>query len=87
MFLNARIEASQSDGPALPEEAILRYQGKTYVFVEQSPNQFHMQEVTVGERDAGYVSILGGADALKGKKIVVANAYSLLGGLKNVSED
>jgi hypothetical protein len=55
--------------------------------VEQSPNQFHLQEVTVGERDAGYVSILGGADALKGKKIVVANAYSLLGGLKNVSED
>jgi len=87
MFLNARIEASQSDGPALPEEAILRYQGKTYVFVEQSPNQFHMQEVTVGEADAGYVSILTGSETLREKKVVVNNAYSLLGGLKNVSED
>jgi membrane fusion protein, heavy metal efflux system len=87
MFLHARIEASQSNGPALPEEAILRYLGKTYVFVETASNNFHMQEVTIGERDAGYITILQGADALKNKKIVVANAYSLLGSLKNVSEE
>jgi membrane fusion protein, heavy metal efflux system len=87
MFLHARIEASQSNGPALPEEAILRYLGKTYVFVETASNNFHMQEVTIGERDAGYITILHGADALKNKKIVVANAYSLLGSLKNVSEE
>jgi cobalt-zinc-cadmium efflux system membrane fusion protein len=87
MFLHARIEASQANGPALPEEAILRYQGKTYVFVETTANHFHMQEVTIGERDAGYISILQGADALKDKKIVVANAYSLLGSLKNTSEE
>jgi cobalt-zinc-cadmium efflux system membrane fusion protein len=87
MFLNARIEATQASGPAVPEEAILRYQAKNYVFVEITPNTFEMQEVTIGERDAGYISILGGADKLQGKKIVVANAYSLLGSLKNVSEE
>jgi cobalt-zinc-cadmium efflux system membrane fusion protein len=87
MFLNARIEASQASGPAVPEAAVLRYQNKTYVFVETAPNTYLMQEITIGERDAGYVSVLEGSLQLKGKKIVVANAYTLLGSLKNVSEE
>jgi cobalt-zinc-cadmium efflux system membrane fusion protein len=87
MFLNARIEASQASGPAVPEGAVLRYQNKTYVFVETEPNTYLMQEITIGERDAGYVSVLEGALQLKGKKVVVANAYTLLGSLKNVSEE
>ena len=87
MFLNARIEAGASHGIALPESAVVAYQGKHYAFVEQGKNRFRMQEVSIGNKEGGYVSVPNGADLFKDKQVVMANAYSLLGAMKNTAED
>jgi membrane fusion protein, heavy metal efflux system len=85
MFLNAKIEVGGGAGYALPEAAIVAYQGKHYV--ECKPGLFQMREVGIGQTDAGYVEVLRGADSLKDQKIATANAFSLLGALKNVGSD
>lgn len=87
MFLNARIETASEKGPVVPESALLTFGSKNYVFMETSPNQYRMVEVSTGARDEGFVSLAASAELVTGKKIVVANAYSLLGALKNVAED
>jgi cobalt-zinc-cadmium efflux system membrane fusion protein len=87
MFLNARIETASEKGPVVPESALLTFGSKNYVFMETSPNQYRMVEVSTGARDAGLVSLAASAELVTGKKIVVANAYSLMGALKNVAED
>ena len=87
MFLNARIETASERGPVVPEQAVLAFGSKNYVFVETSSRHYRMVEVSTGARDDGYVSLAGSADAVEGRKIVVANAYSLLGALKNVAEE
>jgi cobalt-zinc-cadmium efflux system membrane fusion protein len=87
MFLNARIETASERGPVVPGEAVLEFGSKNYVFVETGAHHYRMVEVATGARDAGYVSLAGSADLVEGKKIVVANAYSLLSALKNVAEE
>jgi hypothetical protein len=46
-----------------------------------------MREVTTGDKDKGMVEIRSGQDSLIGRKIVTANAYSILGALKNMPEE
>lgn len=87
MFLNARIHLREVQTPALPEAAIVRYENREYVFVESSAGVFDMLLVRTGEREDGMVEILEGVGALEGQKIVVANAYSILGALKNKAEE
>jgi cobalt-zinc-cadmium efflux system membrane fusion protein len=87
MFLNARIQVKEAMVSVLPEEAIVRFENREYVFMEISKGTFRLAEVNSGERGKGMVEIVKGQDALTGKKIVTANAYSVLGALKNTSEE
>ena len=43
--------------------------------------------VRTGEKEDGFVEIIGGAEALEGRTLVIRNAYSLLGALKNKAEE
>ena len=87
MFLNARIHLKESEVPALPEAAVVRYGQKEYVFIETSPGVFEMEEVRIGVQEDGMFEIVEGASRLEGRKVVVQNAYSLLGALKNKAEE
>ena len=87
MFLNARIQVKEAMVSVLPEEAIVRFENREYVFIEISKGTFRLSEVSSGEREKGMVEIVKGQDALAGKKIITANAYSVLGALKNTSEE
>jgi cobalt-zinc-cadmium efflux system membrane fusion protein len=87
MFLNARIHVKESMVNVLPEEAIVRYENKEYVFVETGTGKYQMVEVTIGEKEKGKVEILSGTEILSGKKIITANAYSVLGAMKNKGEE
>jgi cobalt-zinc-cadmium efflux system membrane fusion protein len=87
MFLNARIQVKEAMVEVLPEEAIVRYENKEYVFVESGTGKYQMVEVTIGEKEKGKVEILKGTEILSGKKIITANAYSVLGALKNKGEE
>jgi len=87
MFLNARIHVRETEVPALPESAVVRFEQREYVFLETAPGVFDMKVIKTGEREDGMLEIIEGFQALEGRKVVTQNAYSLLGALKNKSEE
>lgn len=86
MYMNAEVETENSFANAIPEESVVDFEGKNFVFVETGKQTWKMVPVTLGVSENGYVEILNFAD-FKGKKIVSKNAYTLLMKLKNTSED
>lgn len=86
MYMNAEVETETSFSNAVPEESVVDFEGKSYVFVEEKKQTYKMVPVTTNESENGFIQILNFQD-FKGKKIVTKNAYTLLMKLKNTSED
>ncbi|WP_312901890.1 efflux RND transporter periplasmic adaptor subunit [Chryseobacterium taichungense] len=86
MYMNAEVETETSFSNAVPEESVVDFEGKSYVFVEVKKQTYKMVPVTTNESENGFIQILNFQD-FKGKKIVTKNAYTLLMKLKNTSED
>ncbi len=85
-YMNAEIETKTTFSYAIPEECIVSFEAKDYVFVETEKQQYDMMPVTVGEKEKGFVQIINHED-LDGKKIVSKNTYILLMKLKNTSDE
>jgi cobalt-zinc-cadmium efflux system membrane fusion protein len=86
MYMNAEIEVKSTDVLTLPEEAVVTFEGKEYVFIAVDPKNFKITEVTTGNSENGYIEIRNG-DALSDKTIVTKGAYTLLMKLKNKSDE
>lgn len=86
MFMNAEIETTATRSHTLPEEAVVRFDNKEYVFAAKDKNNFEMLEVQTGTTESGYTAVLSPTD-LAQKKLVVKGAYSLLMVLKNVNDE
>jgi cobalt-zinc-cadmium efflux system membrane fusion protein len=87
MFLTADFSINNTNALVVPIEAIQRFQGIDYIFIQLSTNEFEAKQVTVGTINKKTAAILNPeAKDWMGKKIVVQNAYSLLGKLMNKSE-
>lgn len=84
MYMNAELQFKNRKVQFLPEEAVVSFENKDYVFVEIAPRKFNMTEVKAGEVSEGKAEV---ATDLKGKKVVVKGAYSLLMKLKNTGEE
>jgi membrane fusion protein, heavy metal efflux system len=87
MFLNAEVQVGSTEVIALPEEAIVRYANKQYVFEVSGKNNFKMLEVQTGTKENGRVEVNSGAHDLAEKKVVTKNAYAVLGKMKNKMEE
>lgn len=85
MYMNAEIQLDTKTVKALPDDAIVTFEGKQYVFENTANNRFEMKEVNIGNSEYAYTAIVD-ADSLLGKKIVIKGAYSLLMKLKNKEE-
>ncbi|MCC7532937.1 MAG: efflux RND transporter periplasmic adaptor subunit, partial [Bacteroidia bacterium] len=86
MFMNAIIELSGGNATVLPDDAIVRFENKNYVFIEKGNRQFEMTEVQIGNAENGFTEIIS-AEKLANKNIVVKGAYHLLMVLKNTDEE
>ncbi len=84
MFMNAQIDLTGNEVTALPEEAVVRYGNKQYVFVETGNRRYEMKEVKTGSTENGYTAIVS-AESLE--QVVTKGAYTLLMALKNVNDD
>ncbi|MBK8081574.1 MAG: hypothetical protein IPK25_15655 [Saprospiraceae bacterium] len=84
-YLNANIEAQSQEGWTVPEEAVLHFEGKEYVFTEKEKRTYDMVEVKTGQNEKGNIQILNHQD-IKERKVVVKGAYTLLMKMKNVGE-
>jgi cobalt-zinc-cadmium efflux system membrane fusion protein len=82
MYMNGEIQSNLKSVYALPEKAIVNFEGKNYVFVETEQLHFVMKEVQLGLREFEKVEIINFSD-FDGKKIVFEGAYTLLMKSKN----
>lgn len=86
MYMNAEIELLNKQVFALPEDALVRFQNKLFIFMHDGNKNYTMTEVMTGDAENGFVEIIEG-EKFKDKEIVVKGAYSLLMSLKNTSEE
>lgn len=77
MYMNADISVNHSNVLCLPEEAIVSFEGKQYIFLKEQNDSYSIKEIQTGIKDKGYVQILNTEDVQK-KSIVINGAYSLL---------
>jgi cobalt-zinc-cadmium efflux system membrane fusion protein len=82
MFMNGEIQVRAAKVTALPEDAVVSFENRQYVFVQKGAGEFEMTEVTTGTSEDGFteiVSFVGNAQ----DTVVVKGAYTLLMTLKN----
>ncbi|WP_294965552.1 efflux RND transporter periplasmic adaptor subunit [uncultured Flavobacterium sp.] len=85
LFVNAEVEIENQKALTVPEDAVVRWEGKFYVFTELGNNQFKMNEVKSGVKNEGYNQII--SDAISSSsKVVIKNAYTLLMSAMNNDE-
>ncbi|WP_298349812.1 efflux RND transporter periplasmic adaptor subunit [Runella sp.] len=84
-YMNAEVEVKNSSAYVLPEDAIVRYEGKHYAFIKKAANEFEMKEVQIGNTENGFTEILNPDKTTQ--NFVVKGAYALLMSLKNKSEE
>jgi cobalt-zinc-cadmium efflux system membrane fusion protein len=86
MYMNAEIETTKNNVLALPEDAIVSFEGKEYVFIKETNNQYTLTEIKTGSKENGFVEIENGK-LLSEKAIVIKGAYTLLMKLKNTADE
>jgi cobalt-zinc-cadmium efflux system membrane fusion protein len=84
MYLKATIEAGGQPLQALPEDAVLNFEDRKYIFIQEEPNSFRQAEIKTGVAENGYVEVsnLDGT-SLGNQKVVIKGAYKLLSKMKN----
>ena len=85
MYMNAEVEAQSMESWTVPDEAIVSFEGKEYVFVGKGNQSFELVEIQPGQKENGKVQIIN-YQILMNKKIVTKGAYTLLMKMKNVAE-
>lgn len=87
MFLNAIVSISNANVLTLPEEAVVRFENKQYVFEAGDKNEFRMIEVQTGVVENGRVEVGSAINGFAGRKLVTKNAYAVLSKMKNAAEE
>lgn len=88
MFLNGSFELDNKKTMAVPSSAVVRYQSKPYLFIAKDSSRFEMMEVEIGVTNEQMIELKTKENIdWKTQRVVLKNAYSLLGKLKNKMED
>lgn len=76
MFATVRLfSETQPDRLSVPESALQRDQGKTFVFVQRTATEYELREVQVGESNGTNISIVTGLT--EGEPVVTEGAFVL----------
>lgn len=86
MYMNAEIEVHLANVAALPEDAVLYFEGRNYVFISKGNNQFELLEVELGNKENNFVQVLN-HEAVGDQDIVTIGAYALLMKMKNITDE
>jgi len=87
MFLTAELFIESNEAVLIPIDAVQRFQGKDYIFIQNKVNEFDAIEIQITQTNNEFVSV-SNADARTWieKPLVVKNGFSLLGKWMNKSE-
>jgi len=83
-FLNAEIQTNERSALAVPDESVVKWENKFYVFSAEGANKFKMIAVVPGLSLEGFTAITSEQQI---GKIVVKNAYAVLMKLKNSGDE
>lgn len=83
MYMNAEIQLNAKKEKVVPNDAIVNFENKDYVFVKESDSSFRLTPLKKGISENNQ-TVVGGS--LDGKTIVFKGAYSLLMKLKNTAD-
>ena len=86
MFMNAEVMLDCAPGLLVPNTAIQRFEGKDYVFVQETPLKFTLHEVARLSNN-GTVSGISSPTLKANQTIVNKGAYTLLMKLKNTEAE
>ena len=97
MFVNAAVEVEALEQYAIPEEAIVRFEGKHFIFKAlgkrtedgQTKNDFEMIEIIKGHEEEGFVAFTFKDETLDitTMDVVLKDAFTLLAKAKNSEEE
>lgn len=88
MFMNAELEVQSGNGLVIPTEAIVRFEGKQYVFTDVGNKKYEMQEVSIQNSKNGFTQISFVDKVDRSNDIFVRKgAYTLLMKMKNTEEE
>lgn len=103
MYLKATVESGESMVPALPDEAVVDYQGQKFIFIEvdkneadsvkakatgTEPGEHHFEMIVVETGNKDMgYTELALPEGISTNRIVVKGAYSILSKLKNSGEE
>ena len=85
MFINADLNIHNTKALVVPEEAVVRWQNKYFVFVQDSSGSFQMIEVKLGVQDNGKQQIESPNISVD-TQLAIKNAYALLMKAQNKEE-
>lgn len=85
-YMNAIVETRSGIANVLPEDCIVSYESKEYVFAGKGKGEFEMIEIKTGNKENGLIEIMD-AEKVKDKSIVSKGAYTLLMKAKNKEEE
>lgn len=89
MYFSALFESGDNQVPSLPEESIINFEGKDYVFVARdvANREYEMIEISKGVCESGFceVTLQSGSDM--SSEVVTHGSYDLLSYLKNKEEE
>jgi len=85
MYFSAIIETGSTPVKTLPNEAVVSFNGKYYVFLEMDKalHQYKMLEIIRGITEEGFTQVTFPSDEFINNHIVIKGTYGLLSVLKN----
>lgn len=88
MYMNAEVEVATNNAYVIPDEGLVRFEGKQYVYIASANNVFDMIPVNTFNNENGYTQIVFEDDLDAADKIfVLKGAYTLLMKMKNSEEE
>jgi cobalt-zinc-cadmium efflux system membrane fusion protein len=87
MFLNASIHIENVSALTVPEEAVVRYGNQQYVVQVTGKNSYQLVNVEAGVKENNRIAVNSNAVDLKNMRVVIKNAYTVLGKMKNAAEE
>lgn len=86
MFINGEVSVNNKEALTVPEDAVVRWENKHYVFTDTGTGKFEMLEITPGVISQGKQQIEG-TGISSSTRLVVRNAYALLMKIKNTEKE
>ena len=88
MFMNAEVEVATHNAFVIPNDGLVRFEGKQYVFTQTENKKYQMQEVSTQNTENGFTQITFlDSTEMRNKIFITKGAYTLLMKMKNTEEE